>query len=147
MQFGHAVVVCRKPERENGHAKALALIFRVFPAKAQKLAPSQTQLLRRSAEVFLHKINAESFIARRHGSVCRENVSRPYRLRRLVEVKRSLDHQFSDALESEESRVAFIHMRHGRVDPESAQGPDTADPRAVFPVESSSRCRRRTVPR
>ena len=132
MELGDAVRIRGELEGEDGHAEALALVVGPLAAQGEEGLPLDAQLLRPWPEIFLHQLEPEALVARRHRSVRGENIRWPDRLHGLGEGEGLLYHDLADALEGQESRMPLVHVRDHDVHAEGAEGSDAAHSQEDF---------------
>ena len=95
VQRAYTICVAARAQGENRHRKWL---MRIFPrlAETRESLEINTHLLRVIAEVFLHQLEREGVISRRHRRVRGEDVARRRRLQRGVKIQLSVLHAAAD---------------------------------------------------
>ena len=126
MELRDAVRVGGELEGEDGHAEGLARVLGALAAEGEEVLPLDAEVLGPAAEVLLHEVEAEALVARGHGRVGREDVRGPDGLEGLGEGELALRDELARALEAEEGGVPLVHVGHGGIDAEGAEGPDAA---------------------
>src|SRR3954471_9437379 len=96
------------PEREDGHAESV-LRIQTRMAEAHHLVERNSEVSGEVAEVTLHHLTRERVVTRRDRSVGRKHVRGRDQLKRRVKIEALLDME-TNALESEEGGVAFVHV-------------------------------------
>ena len=126
MQFRYGIAPLRVAKRQNAHAERLAL--RHPPARhVEELLPVKVELRPQSRQVLLRQPERKFVVASRDRRVSGEDVLPAGDLHGLGPRAVSLD-QFAGPLERQKGSVPLVHMPHGRVVPELAEGTHTADP-------------------
>ncbi len=120
VQFAHTVRVPADPQRQDRHAERVLRIYARL-TQAKKFVERKLQLRGEIAEIALHHLPRKSVIARRHRRVRREDISRGDHLQGGIEIESFLRHVQPDALEREEGRVAFVHVKDLRFNPEGGE--------------------------
>ena len=116
MQFRDAVAAIRISQSQDGHAEGIAPGLLVL-CQVYELVAAQAQFGPVIRKVFIHQPEWELIIAGRDRRMRGEDISNTRLGDSLLEGQ-ALGHQFACPFQSEEGRVAFIHMPDARVIPQ-----------------------------
>src|ERR1700730_13520312 len=104
-------------KRENCHAERVRTVDPGL-AKGEKFVERNPELFGETAEIFAHHFARERIIAGGHRCVGSKNIRRGHDLKRRIEFEFFLNHLSSNPFETEERRVAFVHMKNFGLNPE-----------------------------
>ena len=132
VQLGHPVGPLGQSQTHVCHVEFVRIVLRTESQHPFHRHARQQSTLGIVAEVALHHLQRESIDTRRNRCVRGEHRAGPHHGQRGIEVEMIGGHELADALQSEETRVALVHMEDVRGGPgfdgcECADGPDTAD--------------------
>ncbi len=117
VQFAHAVRIAGSCA--SARMVMLKAIERIDAASGRSRKSSSKGMpssVAKFAEVTAHHLARERIVARGHRRVRGEDIRRRDNLQRGIEIEFLLDHDEANPFEREESRVAFVHVKHFRVD-------------------------------
>src|SRR5262249_40870354 len=119
-------------ERHYRHGEALVAIETIAAPQRHELLEIDTDFGTVSGKIVIHDAGIEEVDARGHRSVGGKNVACASRLQGLVEIEFFVAHVKPDLLQREEGRVAFIHVKHGGLEPHRLQGTHPTDSKHDF---------------
>ena len=125
VQLAHTVGRPCRLEREDGHAKLLVFVIGIHSAKRKQLLGIDLELVVKMTGRIIHQPLAEPVVTGRHRGV-RGKQTLPLGLRqRIVKPDSGLDplpHQF----QRKKRGVAFVHVKHRRLNTQPAQQPNAS---------------------
>ena len=105
----------------DGHGKGFLLILRVAAPQRHQFVEADPRVAAVGLEVLAHQPRVEQIDAGRHGRVGGEHVVGARCFQGLFDAQMVLGHQQADPFDGLKSRVAFIHVKDGGLQPECLQ--------------------------
>ena len=116
----------------DGHGEGFLLILRVAAPQGHQFVEADPRLAAIGLEVLVHQARVKQVDARRHGSMGREHIVGARCFQGFFDAQMVLGPQEVDPLDGLKSRVAFVHVKDGGLQPERLQYSQSADPQNDF---------------
>ena len=131
VQAGDRIRVTAEPEGEDRHAERLVRVLRIDATQTDERVMRQSEFVREGADVLLDHVRIEAVMPGRHRRVRREHSHRGRFTKSLVEAQAVLLHPSANEFKRRESRVAFIHVDHARLNPQRVKARAPPMPRMI----------------